>query len=93
LPNKLFDFLASARPVIVAGRGESADLVTRARAGMVVEPGSPESLSNAICIFQETDPSERDQMGANGRQYVKENFSREAHAARLIDIVNEASRH
>jgi len=92
LPNKLFDFLASARPVIVAGRGESADLVTRARAGMVVQPGNADSLSNAIRVIQEADPSERDQMGTNGRQYVKTNFSREAHASRLIDIANEASR-
>ena len=37
LPNKLFDYLAASRPILVSGYGESADLVLQAKAGFIVD--------------------------------------------------------
>jgi glycosyltransferase involved in cell wall biosynthesis len=49
LPTKLFDYLASRRPVLIFGSdGESSALIDRLGAGELCPPGSAEALGNAL---------------------------------------------
>jgi glycosyltransferase involved in cell wall biosynthesis len=49
VPGKLYEYLASRRPVLVFGEGgESADLVRRLQAGLVVPAGDPGALGQAL---------------------------------------------
>ena len=52
LPTKTIEAMAAGRPVIVAARGEAAELVTSAGAGMVVSPGEPQALAEALRELQ-----------------------------------------
>jgi glycosyltransferase involved in cell wall biosynthesis len=66
LPTKLLECMAAGRPVVLAARGESAALVRRAGAGMVVEPDRPDRLAAALRALA----AERDRaaaLGARGR--------------------------
>ena len=47
-PARLLPSLACGRPVIVSGRGDVADEVTAHDCGLVVPPGSPRALADAI---------------------------------------------
>lgn len=89
LPNKLFDFLGSSRPVIVAGFGESADLVSDAAAGLVVEAEDPESFAAAVYQCFQMSDHERRLMGQRGRSHVENSFNRRIHASNLLSIFNE----
>ncbi len=84
LANKIFDYLAAGRPVIVGAEGEMADLVREAECGIVVPPEEPEQLAEAIRRMAALSPRERDAMGARGRRYILENYQRRDLALKLL---------
>jgi glycosyltransferase involved in cell wall biosynthesis len=69
LPTKLFEVLAAGRPAIVAARGEAAELVRSASAGLVVAPEDPAALAEAFRRLHAS-PTEALQMGARGREHA-----------------------
>lgn len=91
LPNKLFDYLASARPVIVAGDGETAKVVERAGCGVVV--GAEEGAAMAIAIQRMVDePYEvRQAMGNSGKNYVMEHYDREKLSSEFLQILQRST--
>lgn len=76
LPNKLFDFLASARPVVVAGAGETPELVMAAGSGMVGEAEDSRAMADALLYFANMPADMRRTIGENGRNYVLEHYDR-----------------
>jgi glycosyltransferase involved in cell wall biosynthesis len=72
--NKIFDYLSMGRPVIMAA-DVPENPVELSRAGIVVEPESPEALSKAILNLSESSASERNEMGQNGWRYVLEHYN------------------
>ena len=89
IPSKLFEYLAAGKPVVGALRGEAADIL-RAAGSVVVDPGDPEALAEAIAKLAE-DPGRRAEMGTEGRRYVAQNFDRvrlaDRYRAVLLDCV------
>jgi colanic acid biosynthesis glycosyl transferase WcaI len=73
-PSKMFPALASGKPMIFAGRGEAARLITESRAGVAVPPNEPEALASAIRRLA-NDPALADVYGTNGRRYVEESLT------------------
>jgi glycosyltransferase involved in cell wall biosynthesis len=85
-PNKVFDYMAAGRPVILAIDGVIREVVENACAGVPVQPGNPEALAEAIRgLFD--DPKTGREMGRNGRKYVKEHFERSQLAKHLLEIM------
>lgn len=83
LPNKLFDYMAGARPVIAAvPPGEAQALVERADAGLVIPPEDEINLAAALLDLRD-DPEARRRYGQNGRRYVMEHYLRSRLATRL----------
>ena len=91
LPSKIFEAMACARPLVLAARGEAADLVGRAGAGLVVEPEDPGSLADAILKIKE-DPAVGGSMGRSGRLLVKQHFERMALVRRLEEKLSEVKK-
>ena len=69
--NKLFDYLASGRPIISASNA-SNNPVEEAKAGITVPPEDPEAVAEAIINLYKMSEEERLKMGENGRKYVQE---------------------
>ncbi|EGW39916.1 glycosyl transferases group 1 family protein [Desulfosporosinus sp. OT] len=72
-PSKMFPALGSAVPVIYSGEGEAAELVLSSGGGVVVEPENSEALAQAIIELKEN--PNRQEMGRQGRQFVKDNYT------------------
>ncbi|MDX9834265.1 MAG: glycosyltransferase family 4 protein [Desulfobulbus sp.] len=72
--NKLFDFLAAARPVIFCCNA-SNNPVEEASAGLTVPPGDPAAIASAIRTMVHLAPELRAEMGLAGRRYVEEHHS------------------
>jgi glycosyltransferase involved in cell wall biosynthesis len=70
LPTKLFEILAAGRPAIVAARGEAAELVREAGAGLAVAPEDPYALSETFRALQSS-PGDAVEMGRRGRQRAR----------------------
>ena len=84
LPNKLFDFLATEVPIIVAGSGESADVVRNAGAGVVVPAEDGVAMAGAIRTLARAGAAERAAMGASGRRYALEHYDRNTISRTLL---------
>jgi len=69
-PSKLFPILSSGKPLIFVGKGETARLVEKAKAGIVVAPENPEALASAILLLVEN-PQLAPEYGRSGRAYVE----------------------
>ena len=72
--NKLFDYMASGRPIIYAGSA-SNDPVAEAQAGLTVPPENPQAMAEAIVQLMAMSPELREEMGGRGRRYVEEKHS------------------
>jgi len=80
--------MACERPVIVAVDGQARQIVEEAGAGIFVEPGNSHALVNAI-FDMASEPERRRTMGASGRQYIINRFSREKTAREYIKVLEE----
>ena len=87
-PNKVFDYMAAGRPVVLAIEGVIREVVQGAGAGLCVPPGDPQALAKAIRYLADHREEGRE-MGRRGRQCVVENFDRPALAERLAEILEE----
>jgi colanic acid biosynthesis glycosyl transferase WcaI len=86
IPTKLLEYMACERPVIVAVDGQARQIVEEAGAGLFVEPENSKALVKAVLDLAD-DPEHRRQMGASGRQYIVNRFSREKTAHDYIAVL------
>ncbi len=89
-PNKLFDGLASGRPIIVNSPGWTKPLVTDAGAGLFVEPEDPRALADAIVALAD-DPAGTMVMGRKARALAEAQFDRDAQAARISAVLEHVA--
>ena len=69
-PSKLFPILASGKPLLFVGKGESARLVQSSQGGIVVPPGDPQQLAEAI-LHLARNPALCVSLGENGRRFAE----------------------
>jgi len=74
-PSKLYEAMASGRPVVLVAAGEPAAFVREHRAGIVVAPGDGPGLVDALRTLS-ADPALRRELGANGRRTVEQLFDK-----------------
>lgn len=72
-PSKIFPVLASGKPLIFVGKGEGAEMVRQANAGVVVPPGNPEAVVEAILGLLRN-PVAAEELGRNGRRFVEDHL-------------------
>jgi glycosyltransferase involved in cell wall biosynthesis len=87
-PNKVFDYMASGRPVLLAIDGVIRRVVEEAQAGIFVSPGDPKALANAVCWLADH-PEQARAMGERGRQAVEAHFDRAQLAEQLAMAIEE----
>lgn len=88
--NKLFDYLAAARPVIFCCNAGN-NPVFEAGAGITVRPGRPKELAMAMVRMASMPLRERVEMGYAGYEYVQSCHSYKALARRFSDVLSVAT--
>jgi len=88
VPSKLYEAMASGRPVVLMADGEAGRIVRRHDAGIVVAPGDVAGLGNALQALS-SNADLRGRLGANGRAAAVQFFDRGAIAAQFIDSLEE----
>jgi glycosyltransferase involved in cell wall biosynthesis len=86
VPSKLYEAMATGRPVVLVASGEAAQIVRKYQAGIVVEPGDGAGLVQALRTLSEQ-PNLRKEMGENGRRAAEQHFDRTKIVARFIDYL------
>lgn len=84
VPSKLYEAMATSRPVILVAEGEAAEIVDEHAAGIVVRPGDIRALIEALRALRDQ-PSLRRRLGENGRRAAERYFDRSQIAGRFIE--------
>jgi len=87
-PNKVFDYMAAGRPVVLAIDGVIRQVVEAAGCGLFAQPGDPAALAGVIQTLA-ADPGRSRKMGLSGREYLEEHFSRDKIAQKLMGVLYE----
>jgi len=90
-PNKVFDYMAVGRPVVLAIDGVIRQVVEQAGAGLAVRPGDPARLAEALRNLADN-RSMGSEMGKAGRAYVEAHFDREKLADQLTELLENLVR-
>jgi glycosyltransferase involved in cell wall biosynthesis len=88
VPSKIYEAMASSRPILLAAGGEAARRVREADAGLTVSPRDAGAFQTAFLTLAR-DPALRLSLGANGRRAAEGQYSRAAAAERLDRFFRE----
>ena len=89
-PNKVFDYMAAGRPVLLAMEGVIRKVVEAAEAGIAIPPGDARALAAGLRALA-ADPKRGRRLGMNGRHYLEANFARAELADRLMRVLEETA--
>jgi len=71
-------------------RGDAADLVRQAAAGVTFEPGRPEQLEGAVRHLMAMSNADRTSLGVNGAAFYRDNLAMAAGAKRFEAVLDSA---
>ncbi len=91
IPSKTQAYLASGRPILMAVRGDAADLVRNADAGVYVEPENPDAIAAAICEMAGLPSGELTAVGERGRAFYQEHLTLASGADRFENLLRSAA--
>src|SRR5262249_994594 len=87
-PNKVFDYMAAGRPVLLGIDGVIREVMDRAAAGIFVPPGDAQALAAAVRGLIAA-PDRARAMGERGRAAVCRDFDRRKQAADFERLLRE----
>jgi glycosyltransferase involved in cell wall biosynthesis len=90
-PNKVFDYMAAGKVVLLMIDGVIREVIEKANSGVFVEPGDSAALVKQIQALQK-DQNMSNRMGLRGREYVRLHFDRENLAQKLETIFYRMTR-
>ena len=91
-PNKLFDYMASGKPVIFSVQAAN-NPVKEAGCGITVPPRNPSALAEAMITLYKMPRESREEMGRRGLKYVAENHDTSILAERLEHVIESVENH
>ena len=87
-PNKVFDYMAAGKPIILAIDGVIREVIESADCGIFCEPGNPHAIAKAVLEMY----SHRNglvKIGKRGKAYLEQNFDRMIIAKDFIDMIEK----
>jgi len=89
VPSKLYECMASGRPVLFSAGGEGADTLREADGGTVCAAGEPAPLCDAMIAYLR-DPAEAARQGACGRAFAAAHYDRRHIAEEFATLLTTA---
>lgn len=86
-PNKLFDSLSAAKPVIVNSAGWTKTMVEENHCGLFTDPESPEALADVLAMLEKS-PEMVKEMGNNSRHLAETVYDKTIACKAFIDVIN-----
>lgn len=90
IPQKTQAYMAAGKPILMALKGEAADLVTQADSGIVCTPGAPQDIALSVKRLLALTPTARRKMGDNGLKFYKDVMSFKHGLVKMQAIFKEA---
>ena len=91
IPAKTQAYLSAGKPLLVAMRGDAADLVERSGGGVTCEPEDPRSIADAVTRMEAMGRSELQAMGERGQEFYRTELSLQTGTRRFIEIFEQVT--
>ncbi|MBD3768237.1 MAG: glycosyltransferase family 4 protein [Gammaproteobacteria bacterium] len=88
-PNKLFDYLLSAKPILYGIESGEYLPVNDAQAGLSIPSENPKAIAEAVLKLKAMSTQERTELGQNGRNYAIQNHDYAKLAEKLAKVLSE----
>lgn len=75
IPSKTGAYMFSGKPILMAVRGDAANLVKAANAGICCNPDSPEDIAKSVLHLYGMSNSKKEQMGRDGQKFYESEIS------------------
>jgi glycosyltransferase involved in cell wall biosynthesis len=85
-PNKMFDYMAAARPMLMAG-STANNPASESGGGIGIATSDPTAIADAIQRLADAAPEERAEMGRRAREYVERQHGFEVLSAKLAAMI------
>ncbi|WP_266363314.1 glycosyltransferase family 4 protein [Tellurirhabdus rosea] len=89
--NKMFEYMAARKPVLMAIDGLSRELIEKAGAGVFVQPDNPDDWAEKIREYV-TFPEKGILQGKNGYAYAQAHFDRTMIAQQYLELIQHVSK-
>lgn len=89
-PNKFFDYLASALPVLVNYPGWMAEMVTAEQVGVAIQPQNPAAFAAALISLAD-DRAATVEMGLRARIFAQREFLRTKLSEQCVTVMERAA--
>lgn len=89
VPSKTQAYMSVGKPILMGVRGDAAELVRRAGAGLVCEPEDVEDIVEKVLRFYEMPENQRLKMGVKGRNFYLSNMSINAGVAAFENLFSQ----
>ena len=91
VPSKMFDYMASGKPIIINLEGAASDIIIKAQAGLVVEPENALALAKTIEQLY-NNRFLRKKMGNSGKVYVEKHYDKKKISKQLEIILENVAK-
>lgn len=88
IPSKMFEIMASGRPIIGSVRGEARTILERSEGALLVDPEDDAGIAEAVLRLQQ-DSSLGRRLGEAGRRFVEVHYDRRALARTYLDVLSD----
>jgi glycosyltransferase involved in cell wall biosynthesis len=90
-PNKLYDYLAAAKPILFSTL-DTETVLQKHQAGLTFAPGNPEAFAQTLLHLMAMAPEEREMMGKCGRKAVETEYDLERLGEKLATLLTTVLR-
>lgn len=87
-PNKIFDYMACGKPIIIGIDGVARELIEKVQCGMFADPENPERIKDAVLFFYNNRKLCK-LYGNQGRKFVEEQMNRRIMAKKYEELLKD----
>ncbi|MBU0743756.1 MAG: glycosyltransferase family 4 protein [Gammaproteobacteria bacterium] len=91
IPSKTQAYLSVGKPILMAVKGDAADLVIQAKAGYCAQPEDPSSIALTVLKMANLTENELMEMGKNGMNFYSKNLSLAVGVNKFIEIFKQTT--
>lgn len=89
IPSKTQAYLAVGKPILMAVKGDAANLIMENNCGLTAEPEDPRSIADAAIALMKATTTEKNRMAENGRSLYHRELSLSIGGGRFGDIFRQ----
>lgn len=87
VPAKVQFYMSQGKPILAMINGDGAELVKEANCGFSVNAGDSKAFAEAVTKMYSLSKQELNNLGKNGEEYYKKNFTKEQRIQQLEDLL------